>query len=211
MALTKTRGLVQDWTQVLQGGVNAVNLDVTLHYKTTLNIQGFIDTTDTTAHTGTEFLIRQAGLLSGANPINEDWHDIMRTIELVGTMNPEAQVVVADPAPVGTTVWLVGSTTGYAVADVPLPWIALQDPTLVANSEIFALSAISANTSITTLTGSVNTHAKTTSLFGNIAFSSSYPFDTTDQTWLRIVANNNFDSNGAKIYYRVTYNANLKY
>jgi hypothetical protein len=95
------------------------------------------------------------------------------------------------------------------VADVAMPWIALQDPTL-ANSELLLLSAITANTNLTVVDGTVRTHAKTTSIFGSIAYSQTIPIVTKDIMGLRVLMNNNFDSNGAIMNYRFAWTANLK-
>ena len=212
MALTKVEQIViQDWVQVLQGGVGSCIIDVSLYNKITLCLQGFIDTTDATAHTGTEFIV---GMSTKPVPLlglaDEDWHDmIVPFVRLIGTMNPEPQLHLTDPAPVGTTLFPVTSTTGYVVADVTLPWIVIQDPTL-ANSELAKLVAIAGTPSMTIKDGTTNTHAKTTTLFGNIAFSESLPFEVTDIKRMRVLVNNNFDSNGAKIYYRVSIVANSK-
>lgn len=205
--LTKVRGVITDWTLVNQATVvKSGELDVSTHYKTTFYVQGFIDTTDATAHTGTEFVVQSSSV---ASPNNEDWADEVRFIELIGTMNPEPNMVVADPAPIGTTVILVASTAGYVVGDVPLPWIVIQDLTLV-NSELAVMIAMVANTSITILDGTTNAHAKNTTLLGNIAFSRRIEFDTIDKSRLRLVINNNYDSNGAKIDYKLSYTGTTK-
>jgi hypothetical protein len=210
MALTKVEQIViQDWVIVAQGGVGSCIIDVSTYNKITLCLQGFIDTTDTTAHIGTEFIIGMSTL-----PINEvsdeDWHDMIAPfVRLIGTMNPEPQLHLTDPAPVDTVLFPVTSTTGYVVADVTLPWIVIHDPT-PENSELARLVAITANTNLTIKDGTTNTHAKTTTLFGNIAFSESLPFEVTDIKRMRVLVNNNYDSNGAKVYFRVTIVANSK-
>jgi hypothetical protein len=211
MALTKVEQIViTDWVQVLQGGVSAFNIDVSTYNKVSICLQGFIDTTDTTAHAGTEFLIGMSTKPTPASADDEDWHDAVPSfVRLIGTMNPEPQLHLTDPAPTTTTVFPVTSTTGYVVADVTLPWAVLHDPT-PTNSELVRLNAISANTSITILNGSMLAHAKTTTLFGNIAFSEVLEKEVVDWKRMRVIVNNNFDSNGAKIYVRITIVANSK-
>jgi hypothetical protein len=95
------------------------------------------------------------------------------------------------------------------VADVAMPWIALQDPTLTA-SELLQLTTVVGSTSLTFLDGTVRTHAKTTSIFGNIAYSASIPVVTKTIMGLRILMNNKFDSNGAIMNWRFAWTANLK-
>jgi hypothetical protein len=207
MMLTKVRGVVNDWTAVpLNTILKSNEIDVSLLYKASLFIQGFLDTGAATAHTGTEFIVQTPSALAG----NEDWDDMIRFTELIGTCNPEPNEVVANPAPIGTTVILVASTAGYVVADVPEPWIAIQDPTLI-NSELALLSAVVANTSLTIVDGTTNTHAKTTTILGNIAFTKILSFDTTDLTRIRVLANNNYDSNGAIVNVKISYTGTSKY
>lgn len=214
MALTKVSRIeIMPWTAVLQGAKSeSAVINCATYYKTTLWICGFIDTTDTTAHTGTEFIVE-----SNPNPVppsgsdDEYWSkEGVPFVELIGTMNPEANVLVTDPAPAGTTTFTVASTTGYVVNDVTMPYIAIQDPTL-ANSELAYLSSIVTNTSITILNGTTRAHAKTTTLFGNVAFKKKLTFETTDISRMRLVVNNSYDSNGAKINYKLSITGCSKY
>ena len=206
MAISKTRGAFSAWTAVAMAAVSeGAEIDVSLHYLTRIHIQAFLDTGAATAHTGTGIRIQVNSALTG----DENWADLLAWDILVGTCNPEPQLHLTDPAPIGTTLFPVASTTGYVVADVAMPWIALQDPTL-ANSELLQLTAITTNTNLTVLDGTTRTHAKTTSIFGNIAYSQVIPIVTKDITRLRVVINNDKDSNGAIINYRFAWTANLK-
>jgi hypothetical protein len=203
MALTKTRGVTTNWTAVALNAVGeSGEIDCSTHYKTKLHIQGFLDTGAATAHTGTEFIVQTSSLAT----TDEDWGDYTRFVELVGTCNPEPQTVTEDPAPVGTTTFTVASTTDYVVADVPLRWIAIDDPTLT-NSELAQLVAISANASITILDGTTHTHAHDTTILGNIAFSRFIEIESLDLSRIRLLVNNNYDSNGAIINYKLSYTA----
>ncbi len=204
MAISKTQGAFSAWAAVAMGAVGeGAEIDVSLHRSTRVHLQGFLDTGAATAHTGTQFIIQGSSALTG----DENWADLIWWTELIGTCNPEPST--ANPAAIGTTVFTVASTTGYVVADVAMPWIALQDLTL-ANSELLLLKSIVTNTSLTMLDGSTRQHANT-AIFGNIAFSKmSAPLDTRDLTRLRVIANNDWDSNGAVINYRFAWTANLK-
>ncbi len=210
MAISKTRGTFSTWAAVAMAAVSEGAIINTLtYYLTRLHIQAFLDTVTATAHTGTEVRIQ---LYTGADPTavdDEYWADHLAYDILVGTCNPEPQLHLTDPAPIGTVLFPVTSTTGYVVADVAMPWIVLQDPAL-ANSELLQLTAISANTSLTFLDGTKRTHAKTTSIFGNIAYSQTIPIVSKDITGIRILMNNNKDSNGAIMNWRFAWTANLK-
>lgn len=206
----KTSGTWSAWTAVAMGAVGeGAIINTSTHYLTRLHIQAFLDTGAATAHTGTGVRIQ---LYTGSNPASvsdEYWADHLAWDILVGTCNPEPQLHLTDPAPIGTVLFPVTSTTGYVVADVAMPWIALQNATL-ANSELLQLRAITANQDLTVLDGTTRTHAKTTSIFGNIAYSQTIPIVTKDIMGLRILMNNNKDSNGAVINWRFCSTANLK-
>ena len=213
MAISKARGAWSAWTAV---ALNAVSegaiIDTSLHYLTRLHIQAFLDTAAATAHTGTQVIVQA---FTGVDPaglpaaIDEYWADHLTWDILVGTCNPEPQLHLTDPAPAGTVLFPVTSTTGYVVADVAMPWIALQDPTL-ANSELLQLTTVVGSTSLTVLDGTIRTHAKTTSIFGSIAYSQTIPIVTKDIMGIRVVINNNKDSNGAVMNWRFAWTANLK-
>jgi hypothetical protein len=213
MAISKTRGAWSTWAAV---ALNAVGegaiIDTSLHYLTRLHIEAFLDTAAATAHTGTQVIVQA---FTGVDPaglpaaVDEYWANLLWWTILVGTCNPEPQLHLTDPAPVATTLFPVTSTNGYVVADVAMPWIALQDATL-ANSELLLLKAITANQDLTVVDGTVRTHAKTTAIFGNIAYNQTIPIVTKDIMGLRILMNNNFDSNGAIMNWRFAWTANLK-
>jgi hypothetical protein len=210
LAISKTRGAWSTWAAVAMGGVGeGAIIDTSLHYLTNIGIQAFLDTGAATAHTGTQLIIQKYVGADPANVVDENWVDHLWWTILVGTCNPEPQLHLTDPAPIGTVLFPVTSTTGYVVADVAMPWIALQDPTL-ANSELSQLKAITANTNMTMLDGTTRTHAKTTSIFGNIAYSASIPVVTKTIMGLRVIMNNSFDSNGAIMNWRFAWTANLK-
>lgn len=208
MALSKTRGAWSAWAAVAQNGVGeGAIIDVSLHRATRLFIQGFLDTGSAVAHTGTQIIVQP---YAGADPtavVDENWGDHLWWTELVGTCNPEPSTL--DPAVVGTTIFTVASTTSYVVANVAMPWIALQDITL-ANSELLLLKSIVTNTSLTTQDGSTRQHANT-AIFGNIAFSRATPWIKSDDIMgMRILVNNNYDSDGAIVNWRFAWTANLK-
>ncbi len=204
MALSKTQGAFSAWAAVAMGAVGeGAEIDVSLHRTTWIHLQAFLDTGAAIAHTGTQFIIQGSSALT----VDENWADLIWWTELNGTCNPELSTL--NPAPINTTVFTVASTTGYVVADVAMPWIALQDLTL-ANSELLLLKSIVTNTSLTVLDGSTRQHTNT-AIFGNVAVSKmSAPLDTRGLTRLRMIANNDWDSNGAIINWRFAWVANLK-
>ncbi len=210
MATSKTRGAFSAWAAVALNTVGeGAIINTSTHYTTELHVQAFLDTAAATAHTGTQLIIQK---YTGPNPlavVDEYWADHLWWDILVGTCNPEPQLHLTDPAPIGTVLFPVASTTNYVVADVPTTWIALQDPTLT-NSELLLLTAITANTNITVLDGTTRTHAKTTSIFGNIAYSQIISIVTKNVMGIRVLMNNNKDSNGAIMNWRFAWTANLK-
>ena len=194
MALTKAAETITDWTAVAQNTVGeSGTIDISGHYETSLFIQAFLDSA--TAHTGTEFLVQISNQASG----DEDWADLCRFVELIGTAN--AEPLTNNPAAAGTTVFTCVSTTGYAVADVPLPWIAIEDATLI-NSELCLLVAISANTSVTVQDGSKNEHAQNTGMW-NIGFAKTISLGLGTGLRARLVVGNTYDSNGSSLNFKV--------
>lgn len=193
MALTKAVEAITDWTAVAQAAVGeSATADISACYEAALNIQAFLDTE--TAHTGTEFIVQTSSNTTG----DEDWEDYARFVDLIGTANKED--ITNNPAAAGTTVFTVASTTGYTVADVAAPWRAIEDATLV-NSELLLQVAVAANTSVTFQDGSTNEHANTADLY-NIAFSRTIQLPFTASR-ARVIVNNNYDSNGSTLNYKV--------
>lgn len=191
--LTKSVASVTDWTAVAQGAVGeSATLDTSTFYESVLHIQGFLDTE--TAHTGTEFVVQVSGNTTG----DEDWQDFYRFVELLGTANQEP--LTNNPAAVGTTVLTCASTTGYLVADLASPWRAIKDSTL-ANSELILQVAVSANTSITIQDGTTNGHAQNTNMY-NIAFTRDI-YIPISYNRVRVIVNNDYDSNGSTLNYKV--------
>jgi len=196
MALTKSVASVTDWTAVAQAAVGeSAEVDISGCYESALSIQAFLDTG--TAHVGTEFIVQVSSTTSG----DEDWQDYTRFVELVGTANQEP--LTNDPAAAGTTVLTCADTTGYTVADVAAPWRAIKDSTL-ANSELILQVAVSANTSITIQDGTTNAHVKNTNM---------YSIACTKEIWIpisynrvRVIVNNDYDSDGSTLNYKVRIN-----
>lgn len=193
MALTKSTASIIDWTAVAQAAVGeSSEADISGCYDALLHIQAFLDTE--TAHTGTEFIVQVSCASSG----DEDWQDHCRFVDLIGTANTEN--LTNNPAAVGTTVFTCASTTGFTVADAPAPWRAIKDSTL-ANSELFLQTAVTTNTNVTAKDGSTNSHVQNTPMY-NMAFSRTVqlPFSASRA---RLVVNNNYDSNGSTLNYKV--------
>ncbi len=193
MALTKATTSITDWTAVAQAAVGeSATYDLSAVYDAVLNIQAFLDTT--TAHTGTEFIIQISANDSG----DEDWQDLCRFVGIIATNNTEP--VTNNPLAAGSTTITCASTTGYAVADVPGPLIAIKDATLI-NSEICQLVSIVANTSVTVLDGTTNEHANT-AILQNTALSENISLPMSANR-VRVLVNNDYDSNGSTMNYKV--------
>jgi len=191
MPIYKSFKQLKDWTTIAQGGVLCTDvIDVSALHGSYLEIQAFLDTE--TAHTGTEVIIQGSSNKEG----NEDWHDFLRDTILVGTANLEA--ITNNPLAVGVKVITCASTTGYTVADLPMPYRAIKDG---VNSELVLQTAVTANTNITVLDGVTNSHVATTPM-SNIAC--SFPvFIPKEYMRVRVIFDNNFDSNGSTLYVKV--------
>jgi len=195
-ALTITASSDTDWTAVAEGAVGeSANLDISLSYSTTYQIQAFLNGTD--AHEGTEFLIQTSFNTSG----DEDWSDYCRFIELVGTANSEQ--IDDDPLDATDTTILCADTTGYTVDATSMRWVGIEDATL-ANSELVLQTGLTTNTNITIKDGVTNAHVLHT-LMWNIAFSKSITIPMGVGIRARVVVNNNYDADGtaSALNYRV--------
>lgn len=156
-------------------------------YATVLNI--FFAQTDATAHTGTRIIVQVALNTAG----DEDWTTFFEFISKTGTGNLE--VITNNPAAAGTTVFTVGSTTGY-VADGVLE-VFLEDVGTFANSEWLNMVSAITNTSVTMQDGSTREHAQN-SIFNNIAktYTVGVPIGYSR---VRVIYDNTFDVDGATV------------
>jgi hypothetical protein len=194
-APTITYTVVNDWTAIAQGGVfESTEIDTSANRSTSINIQAFLDTT--TAHTGTEFKVQYASADAG----NEDWVDLPggNFVGLIGTANSEA--IVDNPLAAAATTINLADTTGYTVADIPLPWRAIEDGTLI-NSELVLQKTVTANDLITIVDGVTNEHAQNVLMY-NIALSTNVTIPIGYKR-VRVLANNNYDSNGSTLNVKV--------
>jgi hypothetical protein len=194
MATTKAVESITDWTAVAQNAVGeSGTLDTSGHYATELYIQAFLDTT--TAHTGTEFIIQVSSNTSG----DEDWHDLTKFVELIGTANSEN--ISDNPLSAGSTTITVADTGGNYETPPMGRWLAIEDGTLV-NSELILNTGFTADTSITILDGTTNEHAQNTTMY-DIAFSKGGIIIPAANNRARLVVNNTYDVDGSTLNYRV--------
>lgn len=201
MALTKLDDtVIDDWTAVAQTADDSVVVssvyNAASNYETLLNIQAFLNTT--TAHTGTEFTIQYSTSSTG----NENWIDLVAFIALVGTA---ATFVVTTEAASGQKV--IVSTTlpaGFDQEDADHLVVGVED-TVLADSELVVVKGYTLDTSITCVDNLANTHAITTSNCYNIAFTKaiSIPFPVER---IRLLINNDRDSDGSTLNYRLSAN-----
>lgn len=188
--------VIQDWTAVAQKAVGeSAVIDIT--GGASIKIQAFLDST--TAHVGTEFKVQISGNSSG----DEDWQDYGGAgsfIALSGTANSEN--ITNNPLAAASTTITVASTTGYVTDDVVLPWRAIEDATL-AHSELILQTGYTTDTSITIQDGTTNAHVQNTPMY-NIAISKPIYIPPEQGRRARVIVNNNYDSNGSSLNYRVT-------
>jgi hypothetical protein len=193
MAITKGVSSVTDWNACAQNTVEESGpLDTSGHYATELCIQAFLD--NTTAHTGTEFIVQVASATSG----DEDWHDYTKFVALIGTANTEN--ISDNPlAAASTTITMADTGGNYETAPMGR-WLAIEDSTL-ANSELVLNTGFTADTSITIMDGTTNSHVQNTPMY-DIAISKVVILDTTINR-ARVIINNTYDADGATLNYRV--------
>ena len=186
-ALTVTASSDTDWTAVAAAGTaQSGAIDISGSYATGIQIQAFLDSA--TAHEGTEFIIQTSFNTTG----NEDWSDLARFTDLVGTANSEA--ITNNPLAAASTTITCASTTGYTVDATSMRWVAIENATL-ANSELILQTGFTTDTNITCLDGTTNEHAQNT-LMWNIASSRTIAIPFGSGVRARVVVNNNYDADG---------------
>jgi hypothetical protein len=204
MALTKACASVTDWTALASGVVAvAAEIDVHLAYKTLIHIEAF-GTTDNTVHAGTEFIIQGR---SNDSTSYEDWYDICRFVDLVGTpqlIQLNEDVAVDEPewgVDENPTSAVTGLTTGKT--DGPLPWVGVLDANTIANCQTIMVVEATDNAAgpITVLNNTANTYDTADSVIA-VAMSRGIPIDI-EHYYVRVVINNNYDVNGSAINYRI--------
>jgi hypothetical protein len=179
---------VTDWTAVAQNIIGeSATLDCSLHEKTLLCIQAFLDTT--TAHTGTKFIVQISSNTSG----DEDWHDYTEFVGLIGTAATD--LIEDNPLNAASTSIAL---TGHALT-VRGIWLAIEDATL-ANSELIFEVSSSAN-AVVILDGTTNSHALNTAVF-NLVFSNVTLIDASVMR-VRVLAVNSYDSDGSSLNFRI--------
>jgi hypothetical protein len=179
---------VTDWTAVAQNIIGeSATLDCSLHEKTLLCIQAFLDTT--TAHTGTKFIVQISSNTSG----DKDWHDYTEFVGLIGTAATD--LIEDNPLAAGSTSIAL---TGHALT-VRGIWLAIEDGTL-ANSELIFEVSSSAN-AVVILDGTTTAHAANVAIF-NVAFSNVILIDAS-VIRVRVLAVNSYDSDGSTLNFRI--------
>ena len=191
----RTNGVeaITDWTAVAQNTVvESGTIDCSGHDATALNIQAFLDST--TAHTGTRFQIQVSYNTSG----DEDWSDYREFVALIGTANTEN--ISDNPLAAASTTITVADTGGNYETPPMGRWLAIEDSTLV-NSELILNTGYTADTNITILDGTTNSHVQNTPMY-DIAMSKTVVLDSTVNR-ARVVVNNTYDVDGSTLNYKV--------
>ena len=194
-ALTITSSNVTDWTAVAEGAHSATGssvIDISGNYKTYVQIQAFLDQ-DAQAHEGTEFKIQISQKTSG----DEDWSDFWVTTALDGTPNIEPLPGTLNS---GSVTDIVADTGGlYETANTVNPhmgrWLAIEDTVALAASELLWQTAFVADTSITWLDGTTNTHLDSAD-FWDVAMSRTILIEAGVGSRARVIVNNSYDADG---------------
>jgi len=188
MAITKSCISVTDWTAVAQNGMGeSAAIDLSDVYEALLHIQAALD--NTTAHTGTRFIVQISGAASG----DEDWEDFAEFVELNGTAATDA--IEDNPLAAGSTAIAL---TGHALT-VEGKWLFIEDGTL-ANSELVFEKSQTAN-EVVVLDGTTNEHVQTTAIF-NVAFTKNIILPPSAYR-ARVIVDNTYDNDGATLDYKV--------
>ena len=202
MALTKSVVTIQDWEDVAMGQVSeSIIYDNSANYDCVLSIQAFLNST--TAHIGSEFIIQTSAFTSG----NTSWEDCARYLNLVSTA-PLAITITNSPAAAGTTVFTSGTVaSGWEVADLESRWVAIQgadynlNPSLPEDSELMLQTGYKLNTNITVKDGCKNAHSVRSKIY-SVASSKIFSLPRLASR-IRVIVNNNYDSNGSGVLYKV--------
>jgi len=186
---------VGTWTNVAQNAVSegtAVSLGG--YTKATL----FIDCalTSETAHTGTSFHIEVSPSETG----DTDWYTLQPILGPIGTANSEA--IMNNPLAAGSTTATVAASTTGLYDDDGVRFIYIKDGT-IANSEMVLLVSHSANTSVTWLDGTANTHIQNTLMY-DIARRDVVTIPKGIKRF-RVNVDNTYDSDGSGVDVRTSY------
>ncbi len=187
-AVTKGFSTLDSWSTIPQNTlVVGSTADVSGNYGSTLAID-VCATSGTAATNGLEVIVQGSSASTGDN----NWEDITRFGALSGVTGNQENIT-NNPAAAGTTVFTVASTTGYANSS-PMQQLYIKDSTL-ANSEIRAISSVSANVSVTVETGSTNAHNLSTPMYNLVI---TQPVDIPDSvSRVRVIYNNKADAAGS--------------
>ena len=190
---------VDVWAEIAQAGIReGATVDISANYQTTLYIDCCLSSE--IAHTGTEIIVQISSALSG----DSYWSDLVRFTGPVGTP-VKADVLVAGS--VGATVIEVTDPTTKEL-DHLKKFIFIENTVDITHSEIAYLVAQSDATDDITiqdgLTYAQETSADIFSVDGAVAsVVGMYPVVIPRSAYrVRVLYNNNYDSNGATVHTR---------
>lgn len=201
MALTKSTAEIDAWAEIAQAGIReGVNTDVSDMYAATLHIDCALSST--TAHTGTEIIV-QIGTDTG--DANDNWSDLVRFISVTGT----AVLLAFDATePIGeTTIAVTNPVTANMDNDKKFKFV---ENTTAADSEIVYQVSNSgdAGDTITIQDGLTHEQDITTSIIYDIDSATAEAVKQhqialpSSADRVRVLYNNNFDSNGSTVFTR---------
>ena len=187
----KSNDEIEDWTAVAQNTVGeSSEYDVSDAYGAVMHIQAALDTT--TAHTGTRFVVQ----VSAADSGNEDWHNFVEFVGLIGTAKTD--LIEDNPLAAGATSLTL---TGHLLTTEGI-WILIEDATLV-NSEMIFVASQSAN-AVVALDATANAHVLNTAVF-DIALTQNISLPKTASR-VRLLVDNPNHENGSTLNYKARVN-----
>ena len=196
MALVNSGTIVQDWKEVVAGEIQASpDINVSENYETTLHLQAGL--TSITANNGTKFIVQTSWNTSG----DEDWQEYISFTRLAGT----AQILILDGDEAA------GQTTIADAAD-SIPgtgvWCLFKDD-VPFDSELVFVEFVDTGF-FNVLDPTTNAHATASSDFfagalltDEVAFSRSIIIQGTNIKRARIIIDNNQDTSGPSLLYKL--------
>lgn len=187
MALTNSGAIVDDWTDVTAGViVHSTVIDISSDYEASLYLQAGMAEASTT-HDGTRFIIQTSALSSG----DEDWADYTSFVKLAGTSTTASLTTGASANDTN----LIDTKDTIAPTGI---WCLLENG---LGSELVFITVLNAG-SVDILDGLTNGHSPGT-LIVTVAFSEEIKIIGTEHLRARIIIDNNHDTGGSDIAYKL--------
>lgn len=190
MAHDNAGSIVQDWTSVNDTViVHSTEIDTSGDYETDLQIQAGLGSLSD-PHTGTRFIVQISSLASG----DEDWAEHSSFVDLIGTS-----------ADITLTTAALAAATNIIDTDNNVPstgsWMLILDGDTNDDNEMVFVTKINVG-SFDILDGLTNGHEIDDEV-SSIAFSRNIKIRGTNILRARLVVDNNYDTGGAQIQFKL--------